>query len=57
MIVHDLEKVVEDLKSKRRDLEGNFFSLDDMNPKEMPMAIYNYVIKNLSEIVDKERGM
>jgi hypothetical protein len=55
LILQDVEILLADLRVKRVQLKNNFYSLDEFDPKDMPLAIYDYVIKELTEVVDKER--
>lgn len=48
-----LERLYElenDLKKKRELLDGNTHNLDMFEKKDMPLAIYDYVIEKLREI-------
>ena len=52
-----LERLYElknDLKHKRTLLDNNFHSLDMFDKKDMPLAIYSYVIQRLGEIAHED---
>jgi hypothetical protein len=42
-----VQDIIEDLEEKKRLLENNFHSLEGINRKEMPLAIYSYTIEQL----------
>lgn len=49
-----LYELENDLKQKRELLDNNPHNLDMFGKKDMPLAIYTYVIERLGEIADED---
>ncbi|MGG1571619.1 hypothetical protein [Fictibacillus sp. NRS-1165] len=49
-----IKRFISDLEDKRELLEKNVFNLGDFHPKEMPLAIYDYVILNLKNMIERD---
>lgn len=51
VLTDNIKTVINDLTEKRDLMLNHSFNLSDLNPKDMPEAIYNYAIAQLQEVV------